>query len=130
MHYCVEILASFRNLAAKHPLSKFSDFWAPDYKNTMPLKAAFTPKCLITGKIDLLAAFYDPGLTTSNGEMDSLNPSHFGVSQELMGRIVHTLRRQYISDDDDKKMSEEFEESLKGVMGPMETAIESSAKST
>jgi hypothetical protein len=45
-------MVSFRNLAEKNHLSKFSDFWAPDYKDTMPLKAAFTPECLITGNVD------------------------------------------------------------------------------
>jgi hypothetical protein len=126
--HCVENLLAFHSLAADHHLSKFSDFWAPDYKNAMPLKAAFTPEHLVSGKNTLLANFYDPGLTTSKGEADPLNPPHYRVSRELMGRIVHTFKRQYISDDDDKKMSAEFEDYLKGVMGSLETVIAESAK--
>jgi hypothetical protein len=35
------------------------------------------------------------------------------------------LRSEYISDDDDSRMSREFEEHVKGVMASLGTAIES-----
>jgi hypothetical protein len=123
MHYCVTHLDSLRGLAADHHLSKFSDLWAPDYKHIMPLKVAFTPAHLVSGKNTLLTEFYDPGRTTSNGDKDPLNLPHYRVSRELMGRIVHTFKRQYISQDDDRKMSVELEEYLKGIMGLLETAM-------
>jgi hypothetical protein len=44
MQYCVANLSELRTLAGRNHLSNFSDFWAPDYKDTMPLKAAFTPE--------------------------------------------------------------------------------------
>jgi hypothetical protein len=84
----------------------------------------------MTEKISLLADFYDPGLKDSNGEADPLNPPYFRVSRELMGMSIHTLRRKYISDDDDRKMSKEFEEYLKDVMAPLETAVEVSKRHT
>ncbi len=65
MQYCVANLSGLRSLAGRNPLSKFSDFWAPDYKDTMPLKAVYTIENMMTGKISLLAEFYDPGLTAS-----------------------------------------------------------------
>ena len=55
MHYCVKNLPEFRALAADHHLSKFSDFWTPDYHHTMPLKEAYLPEHLISGGNSLLA---------------------------------------------------------------------------
>jgi hypothetical protein len=88
MHYCVENLGEFRKLAKRNQLSMFNDFWAPDHKNIMPVKAAYTPENLMTGKVALLAKFHDPGLTkTKDGEADPMNPPHFWISCELMWRI-------------------------------------------
>jgi hypothetical protein len=125
MQYCVENLGELRKLEGKSSLSKFSDFWAPDYKNTTPMKAAFTPENLMTNRVPLLARFYDPGLTTTDGEADSLNPPYFRISRELMGRVVHTLRNEYISDDDNGRISKEFEEHVKVVLAPLETTLQS-----
>jgi hypothetical protein len=69
MHYCVQNLPELRTLAGKNKLSKFSDFWAPDHKNTTPMKAAFTPDNLMTDRVPLLARFYDSGLTTADGRL-------------------------------------------------------------
>jgi hypothetical protein len=38
MQYCVRNLEGLRELAGRNNLSKFSDFWAPDHKNTTPMK--------------------------------------------------------------------------------------------
>jgi hypothetical protein len=91
----------------------------------MPRKAAYTPESLMSGNVALVARFYDPGLTTTDGEADLLNSPHFRISRELMGRVIHTLRREYISDDDDRRMSKEFEEHVKVVLAPLGTAVES-----
>jgi hypothetical protein len=128
MQYCVEYLTDLRVLAGKNNLSKFSDFWAPDYKYTTPLKPVFTtPEKLVSGKEPLLAKFYDVGRTTVGGEADPLNPPYFRISRELMGRVIHTLRQEYISDDENAKMSAEFKEHVKGVLAPLKTTLANSA---
>ena len=127
MQYCVRNLEEFRALAGKNDLSKFSDFWAPDHKNTTPLKPAFVPEKLVAGSEPLLAWFYDGGQTTDKGEADPVNPPHFRISRELMGRVIHTLRQDYISDDELGKMSEEFKEHVKEVLTPLETTLVDSA---
>jgi hypothetical protein len=127
MQYCVMNLSDFRTLAGKNQLSKFSDFWAPDHHNTTPMKPAFTPEKLVAGKEPLLARFYDAGRTTAGGEVDPLNPPYFHISRELMGKVIHTLRLEYISDDKNAKMSEEFKEHLKNVLAPLEATLANSA---
>jgi hypothetical protein len=91
------------------------------------MKPAFTPEKLVTSKQPLLARFYDAGLTTAGGEVDPLNPPYFRISRELMGRVIHTLREEYISDDENVRMSAEFKEHMKVVLGPLETTLANSA---
>ncbi len=128
MQYCVQNLSDFRKLTGKNKLSKFSDFWTPDHQNTTPVKPAFTPEKLVTSKepLPLLARFYDAGLTTAGGEADPLNPPYFRISRELMGRVIHTLREEYISDDENVRMSAELKH-MKVVLGPLETTLANSA---
>ena len=127
MQYCVRNLDECRALAGKNKLSKFSDFWAPDHTNTTPLKPAFVPERLLGGNDSLLAQFYDGGQTTDEGEADPLNPPFFRISRELMGRVIHTLSKDYISDDELGRMSEEFKEHVKEVLTPLETTLVDSA---
>jgi hypothetical protein len=127
MQYCVQHLEELRVLVGRNDLSKFSDFWAPDHKNTMPLKSSFVPEKLVAGNEPLLAQFYDGGRFTAKGESDPINPPHFCISRELMGRVIHTLRREYISDDEQGRMSEEFKEHVKEVLTPLETTLVNSA---
>jgi hypothetical protein len=127
MQYCVGNLTGLRELAGKNNLSKFSDFWAPDHKDTTPMKPAFTPEKLVSGKEPLLAKFYDVGRTTVGDEMDPLNPPYFRISRELMGRVIHTLCLESISDDEHGRMSEEFKEHVKDVLAPLETTLANSA---
>ncbi len=110
MQYCVDNLTDLRVLAGKNNLSKFSDFWAPDHRSTTPMKPVFTPEKLVSGKEPLLAKFYDVGRTTVGGEADPLNPPYFRISRELMGRVIHTLCQEYISDDENVRMLAEFKE--------------------
>jgi hypothetical protein len=91
MQYCVQHLDDFRALAGKNDLSMFSDFWAPDHKNTMPLKPVFIPEKLAGCNEPLLARFYDGGQITDDGEADPINPPHFRISRELMGRAYRTM---------------------------------------
>jgi hypothetical protein len=127
MQYCVLHLDKFRKLAGKNNLGMFSDFWAPDHKNTTPLKPIFVPEKLASGNEPLLARFYDGGQITDEGEADPPNPPYFRISRELMGRVIHTLRQDYISDDELGRMSEEFKGHVKEVLTPLETTLVDSA---
>ncbi len=60
------------------------------------------------------------GQITDEGEADPLNPPYFRISRELMGRVIHTLRQDYISDDELGRMSEEFKGHVKEVLTPLE----------
>jgi hypothetical protein len=42
-----------------------------------------------------------------------------------MGRVIHTLRYEYISDDENSRMSTEFKEHVKVVLAPLETTVAS-----
>jgi hypothetical protein len=75
----------------------------------------------------LLDKFYDPGRTTSNGDVDPLNPPHYRENS-WGGSCTPSGWSQYISEDDDKRMSAEFEEYLKGVRSSLEAALADSAK--
>jgi aromatic ring-opening dioxygenase catalytic subunit (LigB family) len=44
-----------------------------------------------------------------------------------MGRVIHTLRQDYISDDEHGRMSKEFKEHVKEVLTPLETTLVDSA---
>jgi hypothetical protein len=41
--------------------------------------------------------------------------------------VIHTLREEYISDDENARMSEEFKEHVKNVLAPLETTLANSA---
>jgi hypothetical protein len=44
-----------------------------------------------------------------------------------MGRVIYTLREEYISDDENARMSAEFKEHVKDVLAPLETTLANSA---
>jgi hypothetical protein len=127
MQYCVQHLEELRDLAGDNDLNKFSDFWAPGHENTTPLKTSFVPEKLVAGNEPVLARFYDGGQVTNEGESDPCNPPYFRVSRELMGRVIHTLRQEYISDAEHGRMSEEFKEHVKEVLTPLETTLVTSS---
>jgi hypothetical protein len=56
------------------------------------------------GKIEVLSRFCNPGLLKEDGEADPLHPPYFRISRELMGRVIHTMRHEYISDDENLRM--------------------------
>jgi hypothetical protein len=127
MQYCVQNLEDLRALVGKNNLSRFSDFWAPDHKNTTPLKPVFVPEKIVGGNEPLLARFYDVGQVNTKGETDPINPPYFRISRELMGRVIHTLRREYISDDEHGRLLEDFKKHVKDVLAPLETTLVNSA---
>ncbi len=77
----------------------------------------------MTDKVPLLSGFYNSGQTTADGEADPLNPPYFRISRELMRRVVHTLRLEYISDDENSRMSTEFKEHMDGVLAPLKVTL-------
>ncbi len=97
MQYCVQHLDGFRKLAGKNDLCMLSDFWAPDHKNTTPLRPVFVPEKLAGGNEQLLARFYDGGQTTDEGEADPINPPYFRISRELMGRVIPCAKITYLT---------------------------------
>ncbi len=112
MSFTAKNLGALRSLAERNQLRKFRDFWAPDYKDTMPMKAAYTPESLISGNVALTYE-YDGWRSRPN------EPALFSDLARA-GRVIHTLRREYISDDDNMRMSKEFEEHVKVVLAPLE----------
>jgi hypothetical protein len=126
MENCVRHISAIRGLAGKNDqISKFSDYWASDNKSTIPMKAVFTPAKLMHGKIEVLSRLYDPDLVKKYGEANPLNPPYFRISCELMGRVIHTMREQYISDNENSRMSTEFKEHVKVVLAPLEATVAS-----
>jgi hypothetical protein len=69
----------------------------------------------MNGKIEVLSRFYNPGLLKKDVEADPLNPPYFRISRELMGRVIHTMHHEYISDDENMRLSKKFEEHVKDI---------------
>jgi hypothetical protein len=42
-----------------------------------------------------------------------------------MGRVIHTLRLEYVSDDENSRMSTEFKEHMDGVLDPLKATLAS-----
>jgi hypothetical protein len=93
----------------------------------MPMKAVYTPAKLMHGKIEVLARFYNPGSLKEDGEADPLHPPYLRISRELMGRVIHTMRHEYISDDENLRMSSEFKGHVKVVFAPLEATLAKAA---
>ncbi len=75
----------------------------------------------------MLARFCDSDRTTADGEADPLNPPYFRISRELMENFIHTFRLEYISDDENSRMSTEFKEHVEGVLAPLKTTLANAA---
>jgi hypothetical protein len=104
MRFCIEHLEVIRNEAGNSPLSDFSDYWAPDHSKTNPnLPNTFVPVRMLQGSSLLWGPFYNSGqdMRGSDGapEPDPNHPPYFRVSAELLGRMLHTFKRQYVEDD-------------------------------
>jgi hypothetical protein len=104
MRFCIEHLDAIRNEAGDFHLSDFSDYWAPDHQKTTPnLPNTFVPLRMLKGSNPLWGPFYNSGqvMRGSDGapEPDPNHPPYFRVSAELLGRMLHTFKRQYVDDD-------------------------------
>jgi hypothetical protein len=104
MRFCIDNLASLRIEAADHSLTDFSDYWAPDFPKTTPNKPnTFVPNHLLKPCNSLWEPFFDPGSsrqdTDGSSQVDPDHPPHFRVSQEVLGRALHTFKRKYVEDD-------------------------------
>jgi hypothetical protein len=99
MHWCVDNLELIRADVG-------ADFWEAGYTKNKPwAKDAFVPKRLALGTNKLFCApFYHVGADPP-GDKDT---SYVRVSAELFGRVMHPLHREYISKDDNRKISVEL----------------------
>jgi hypothetical protein len=113
MRFCIEHLEVIRNEAGNSPLSDFSDYWAPDHSKTTPnLPNTFVPLRMLKGSSPLWRPFYNSGQVTRDSggapEPDPNHPPYFRVSAELLGRMLHTFKRQYVEDDLNRKTCDIF----------------------
>jgi hypothetical protein len=110
MHWCIDNLGKIRADVGDSRHSDWSDFWEAGYKKTKPWgKNTFVPKRLVLGTNSMWAPFYHSGPAVP----DDRNPPHFRVSAELFGRMLHTFGKEYISRDDNRRLSTELDEHLK-----------------
>jgi hypothetical protein len=109
LHRCIANLDAIRSEAGDFTLRDFSDYWAPDNRKTTPNGPnTFVPNRLVNGSNPLWAPFYDRGLTRrgTDGslEADPDHPPFFRVSQELLGRMLHKMKRQYVDSNEKRKI--------------------------
>jgi hypothetical protein len=101
MHWCIDNLDAIRANVRDSRHSDWSDFWEAGYKKNKPwAKNTFVPKKLVLGTNSMWAPFYHGGPDIS----DDKAPPHFRVSAELFGRMLHTLGKEYISNDDNRRI--------------------------
>ena len=109
MHWCIDNLAAIKADVGDSRHSDWSDFWEVGYKKNKPwAKNTFVPKRLALGTNSVWAPFYHAGPNVP----DDRDPPHFRVSAELFGRMLHTLGREHISKDDNRKLSAELNKHL------------------
>jgi hypothetical protein len=90
--------------------SNWSDYWEAGYKKTKPWgKNTFVPKRLVLGTNSMWAPFYHSGPDVP----DDRDPPHFRVSAEFFGRMLHTFGTEYISRDDNRRLSTQLDVCLK-----------------
>jgi hypothetical protein len=106
--------------------SDWSDYWEAGYKKTKPFwgKNTFVPKRLVLGINSMWAPFYHVGPDVP----DDRDPPHFRVSTKLFGRMLHTFGTEYISRDDNRKLSTELDEHLKESVAKTTTALNDARK--
>jgi hypothetical protein len=59
---------------------------------------------------------------------DDSDPPHFRVSAELFGRMLHTLGREYISRDNNRKLSAELDRHLTENVSKVRGALDDASK--
>jgi hypothetical protein len=109
MHWCTDNLGKIRADVGDSKHSDWSDYWEAGYKKTKPwAKNTFVTKRLVLGTNSMWAPFYHSGPDVP----DDRDPPHFRVSAELFGRMLHTFGNEYISRDDNRRLSIELDERL------------------
>jgi hypothetical protein len=112
MQFCIDNLSAIRNDAGDFSLSEFSDFWAADHwKTTRNRPNTFEPiRLLKVNNNPLWGPFYDSGRTRQGAdgspEPDPNHPPYFRVSAEMLGRSLHTFKKQYVDNDKKRKTSD------------------------
>jgi hypothetical protein len=96
---CINHLNEIRREAGDFSLKDFSDYWAPDNQKTTPNKPnTFVPNRVVQGNNPLWAPFYDREHSRQSADgslqVDPNHPPFFRVSQELLGRMLHTFKIQ------------------------------------
>ena len=108
MLFCINNLDAIRSEAGDFSLKDFLDYWAPDKRKTAPnAPNTFVPNRLVRGNNPLWVSYYVSGETRlgSDGsqEADPNHPPYFRVSQELLGRMLHTFKKSYVDRDEQRK---------------------------
>ncbi len=125
MHWCIDNLAVIRADVGDSRHSDWSDFWEVGYKKHKPwAKNTFVPKRLALGTNSMWAPFYHG----SPDVPDDRDPPYFRVYAELFGRMLHTLGREYISRDDNRKISAELNKHLTENVAKVQEAMVEAGK--
>ncbi len=125
MQWCIDNLDAIRTNVGDSRHSDRSDFWEADYNKSKPwAKNTFVPKRLALGTNSLCAPFYHAGPDAP----DDRDPPHFRVSAELFGRMLHTLGREYISKDDNRKISAELNKHLAENVAKVQGVLDDAGK--
>ncbi len=107
MLFCTNNLDAIRSEAGDFSLKDFSDYWAPDNRKTaLNAPNTFVPNRLVGGNNPLWASYYVSGETRlgSDGsqEADPNHPPYFRVSQEMLGRMLHTFKKSCVDSDEQR----------------------------
>jgi hypothetical protein len=125
MHWCIDNLGKIRADVGDSRHSDWSDYWEAGYKKTKLWgKNTFVPKRLVLGTNSMWALFYHAGPDVP----DDRDPPHFRDSAELFGRMLHTFGTEYISRDDNRRLSTELDEHLKENVAKTTAALNDAKK--
>ncbi len=125
MQWCIDNLDTIRTDVGYSRHSDWSDFWEADYKKSKPwAKNTLVPKRLVLGTISMWAPFYHAVPDVP----DDRDPPHFRVSAELFRRMLRTLGREYISKDDNRKLSAELNKHLTENVAKVQGALDDAGK--
>jgi hypothetical protein len=133
MFFCIGNLVDIRAEAGDFTLKDFSDYYAPDNVKKAPnAPNTFEPTRLVRGNHPLWAPFYNPGRTRlgddGSVESDPNHPPHFRVSRELMGRMLHTFKKKYVDEDEQRKTSNLLSEHIRRETDSLTTNISRAAE--
>jgi hypothetical protein len=118
--FCINNLEAIRSEAGDFSLKDFSDYWAPDNRKTAPnAPNTIVPSRLVSENKPLWASYYVLGETRLDAdgslEADPNHPPYFRVSQELLGRMLHTFKKSYVDRDEQRKTDSRLSNHIEGV---------------